>query len=704
MFASAYRDVGDNYYNVWIAHLDAGLNLSPGTPSLYTNARYLQQQINQVAELEGEKVVLVAHSMGGLVSRACLRVPGCRKDVRALYTLGSPHAGFNSVRTVLAWARVLVAETDGGIGCAPWLAVVCEMASGYYDPEPAASSGMALFNHTNPWPRSVSLHMIGGVGGGSPPPIELLALASDGPNDGIVGYNSAVGFPYPQPVIEQSVRPVAEFELPEWSTAAEGGSNALYPKRMVTTESHTDDWGDSYIEPWLGSTSLAFECIHAIEQGSDLPNECEEVTSPLVGTAAGDSQPVPVLTDVGLVHASEAVTLTVPVEASGLTEFAAYMSATDLDFALRRPDGIRVDAEYASLHPAEVTWTEVTAGALNPPGASAVITEPLAGDWLMELGAGGQDASYAAFVTTHSDVDLSLASDTLTYEAGTVAAITATLGTGGNALEDVTIDLVLARPSGATEEVAMDAGPGQYTASLPVGAEPGHSLVTAVARAVRDGQEIRREAALVIAVTPSGGGLTGTASGDRNDANGDGIYDWLIASVGVTTTAATTFTLSAHLTADGALVSQSATEYFAGAPGTHVIDIEFPGDDIRAARIDGPYSVDNVAVSAVEEVSVPMDTATHVWVSPAWSWSEFGSFPRGDCNSDLTTNAGDLSALVLEIFDADGTNPLDAHQGSFAGRGDGCDANTDEVINAGDLSCLVLLIFNGRGACPGATS
>ena len=62
----------------------------------------------------------------------------------------------------------------------------------------------------------------------------------------------------------------------------------------------------------------------------------------------------------------------------------------------------------------------------------------------------------------------------------------------------------------------------------------------------------------------------------------------------------------------------------------------------------------------------------------------------GDCNADATVNAGDLSALVLEIF-----NP-----GQFGNSG--CDSNQDSGVNAGDLSCTVLIIFNAPGACSGS--
>lgn len=70
----------------------------------------------------------------------------------------------------------------------------------------------------------------------------------------------------------------------------------------------------------------------------------------------------------------------------------------------------------------------------------------------------------------------------------------------------------------------------------------------------------------------------------------------------------------------------------------------------------------------------------------------------GDANGDGIVDAGDLSALVLEIFDGDGVDPTAAVGGTFPGT-IGSDANGDGAIDAGDLSCTVLIIFNGSGAC-----
>jgi hypothetical protein len=79
----------------------------------------------------------------------------------------------------------------------------------------------------------------------------------------------------------------------------------------------------------------------------------------------------------------------------------------------------------------------------------------------------------------------------------------------------------------------------------------------------------------------------------------------------------------------------------------------------------------------------------------------------GDCNGDGIVSAGDISALVLEIFDGDGDDPADTPGGTFLGNPVGCNANGDTVVSAGDISYTVLLIFGGsgeRGGVSGLTS
>jgi hypothetical protein len=120
---------------------------------------------------------------------------------------------------------------------------------------------------------------------------------------------------------------------------------------------------------------------------------------------------------------------------------------------------------------------------------------------------------------------------------------------------------------------------------------------------------------------------------------------------------------------------------------TNQVRIRFVASDL------GTGSVIEAAIDAIKvyDYMCPLPTSTPTpTVAP---------IQRGDCNADRTVNAGDVSGMVLEVFDGDGVAAVDAPGGSFAGHIVGCDANADLAVNAGDISCAVLLIFNGPGAC-----
>ena len=77
----------------------------------------------------------------------------------------------------------------------------------------------------------------------------------------------------------------------------------------------------------------------------------------------------------------------------------------------------------------------------------------------------------------------------------------------------------------------------------------------------------------------------------------------------------------------------------------------------------------------------------------------------GDCNGDGHVDAGDLSALVLEIFDGDDVLPANVPGGTFPGNPVGCNPNQDLVVDAGDISCDVLIIWGGGSAgCTGVST
>jgi pimeloyl-ACP methyl ester carboxylesterase len=95
------------------------LTLEPPLASIDDLARQLSREIARICEATGaRRVVLVSHSLGGLVARASLRDPGTRSRVAKLVALACPHHGSQLARWGLGSnARQLRPDN-------PWLAAL----------------------------------------------------------------------------------------------------------------------------------------------------------------------------------------------------------------------------------------------------------------------------------------------------------------------------------------------------------------------------------------------------------------------------------------------------------------------------------------------------------------------------------------------------------------------------------------------------
>ncbi len=79
------------------------VTLEPPQAGIDQLAERLAEEIARVCGATGaERVVVVGHSMGGLVARACARDPAARARIARIVTLGTPHHGSILARWGLA--------------------------------------------------------------------------------------------------------------------------------------------------------------------------------------------------------------------------------------------------------------------------------------------------------------------------------------------------------------------------------------------------------------------------------------------------------------------------------------------------------------------------------------------------------------------------------------------------------------------------
>lgn len=102
----------DGYFVFCAPLVTSFLNLSEGqsyTPRISMNASKLDQSLVEYLKYtEHDKAILIAHSMGGLVSRYYIETPELfKRNVDSLFTFGSPHDGIGQsiqkVQPVLGW-------------------------------------------------------------------------------------------------------------------------------------------------------------------------------------------------------------------------------------------------------------------------------------------------------------------------------------------------------------------------------------------------------------------------------------------------------------------------------------------------------------------------------------------------------------------------------------------------------------------------
>jgi pimeloyl-ACP methyl ester carboxylesterase len=182
------------------------------TPSIFKNVDRLIEAIDLAKQETGQsQVILVAHSMGGIISRAYTEGSRYRGDVAHLFTFGSPHWGTPISADLLVGLLALAGTPPAAI---PQVMIeICSSNAAICELSHAGMAGFNLFHR----PRGdVAYHFVGGavplwkvyifkLFGFIPIPIWypawdefnfqtwLLAHFIPGPDDGFIPTDSSLG-------------------------------------------------------------------------------------------------------------------------------------------------------------------------------------------------------------------------------------------------------------------------------------------------------------------------------------------------------------------------------------------------------------------------------------------------------------------------------------------------------------------------------
>ena len=546
---------------------------------LTENVQPLKDAIQLAKQKTGQKkVILIAHSMGGLVSRAYIEGDNYQNDVSSLFTFGSPHTGIPG--DVLAFFSNGVSL---GKFC-EWQKAVCDFSI----------LGMGLFNQTyTPRRTGVEYHAISGDA-----PFwsrNTLGKAMDvliaGADDGIVPLSSGIGLAGPVGL-------------------------------AVYDEVHSQAFGSqSYFIQSSGTSGSYVDCLKPILVDKTR-NYCASGVRKITTSERTPDLAVHVPFEFGTLLAGGSVTRSIEL-GSGAALFAAQWQTGTVAVRLVSPSGQTIDPTFAASHPSEVSYD--TDGL----SASYYLTSTVAGAWRLVLQADAvpaQGSAYTTFAAFDSEIALTGSTDRTWYTPGATATITASLS-GSPASAVITATIL--RTDGVTDTVSLhQAGPGVFAGNYTVPDAPGYTEVRFTANGTTTANApFERGVSQAIQIAASTAAkLSGSYADRGEDSAGDGLYEVLAVDVGVTANVSGTFAVAAQLVsaADGSLIAQAATSASL-ITGTHTLTLRFDGDTIRAAKQDGPYRVTSVLLIDNRAAALPVQEAMDVWTTTAYKWQEFGT-------------------------------------------------------------------------------
>ncbi|MBK6770521.1 MAG: hypothetical protein IPG72_16205 [Ardenticatenales bacterium] len=473
--AKAFADAG---YDVWFAYYTTSY-LS--TPSLEVNARCLHNQIAYILKrLDATRVTLVAHSMGGLVSRAYIEGSEFERpmDVERLITLGTPHKGIPNF--ILDG---LVVFLKGSFWFLPNFATKDCTSLATYGPCQMRESYVTHFFNKSHSPRTDLRYDL--VGGDADEPVSKAAF-SGAQNDGLVS-------------VESASRVLSGSLIHNW----------------VTTASHFD-WR-VFKTPSYFTEGPPYRCMKALSapqknggDGCNLISPTLSVSHKLLSTmqtpARGPRGVVSLPIRYGTSYAGDLVTL--PFIIDGTDATLIVQMDRDCNFEWKLPGGQSVDASTLGtiLPGAQYTWESVNGTFV----AAYKIPNPPPGEWHAIIRDVGSDLHYIVTGQLTTAVALSL-DDLSAGSPGGDVAVRALLTASGAPIVDAEVTAMLIDDRTESQARLRSNGDGVYSGIINAPPTPGIYYVRIIARGRYDGVQFERESEVSLLVMDPRSAVTGSA-------------------------------------------------------------------------------------------------------------------------------------------------------------------------------------------------
>lgn len=551
------------------------------TSGIFHNAADLANEMDDIKASFGvDRINIIAHSKGGLDSRAYMR---SHSDVDHLIQLATPNRGSDCAQALLANLLGSTWDLDPD-----WIYRnfnYRDTRKWFWEPH----------NYVPNWTEygTAPIHIFAGtkfnttscpVGIGDPldPPHDSVVSHDratlpwnwngvDG--DGIdQGVTDAQG-PYDHSEIHDAAA-VAD-QIVAWIAESAGISSASASTQMRTADAART----------LAAASPAGEPARAAAQSAGVQ---------FVEQAGGR------------LSAGESVTKRFVLDAVSQAQVAVLHNNTSTAVTLLGPDGAPVAADLVGV-PAGMQRATV----FN-------LASPAPGEYAVEVAA-AQDDIYVLEVRAVGGMALNASASAEFAQVGEEVTVSASLvDESGSPVLGAQVTAELYQPGGASELVALtEQADGTYAGAVSSQAAGRHVIVL---RAVTDAAQ--RAASLVLTVLPEGSELAAPTE-STFDVDGDGLYDALLFEFTVDLEEAGLYILDGDLyDGQGQLIQRQSVTTEAAA-GRSSLYLGFDGRTIAAHGADGPYTLDNVVLRAVDLDSVPVAVMSDPYTTQPYLASDF---------------------------------------------------------------------------------
>jgi hypothetical protein len=553
--------------------------------SLEQNAPILKAYIQYVKEdAHASRVIIIAHSRGGLNARAYVDSSLYEHDVEKVIMLGTPNAG------------VTLKYVDTGVGALFWMELL-----GIRDEDDLLSmlelqpEYMWFFNLRHRNSSSVPYCLVGGDAG----PIPIPA------NDGLVTVASA--------------------------HSASGNRNLyLRPPDVHGWWREPGDLGRSYVYP----RNTYDACLRPLLDGSAPDPECNVSHGAGVSIAESSEQAVATPYQSGLISAGETVTHSIRVGATSSSQFHLVWDQGDLSLALLDPLGTTIDPAYADATPnvGFISFEPDTIINYN----AYTIADTIAGTWTLSVTAEyteSVDVPFSTFATVEPTIELQVSPGKTLYGLNEPVTVTASLSYGPSGLPGANVEVLIGRPDVVTQTLALyddgghedgladDGSYGNTYVNTDVG---GPYALFVTAEGLLDSVPYARADELTVQVSPETAQLAGNYDDYPEDADDNGRYEHLVTDVEVDVASAGDFLVSGILLGPGGEEIASTVHPISLPLGTQTVQLRFDGDLIYQSGLDGPYTLTQVFLLDSAGLPIKLDEAYDAWHTPAYEHTGFG--------------------------------------------------------------------------------